>query len=160
MSSPKPRKNPRNATYGWSLAAKIEFYSAPPDENGCVKWTGACDKNGYGILDWDGKTRKAHRLAWEEHNGPIPTGIHICHKCDVKPCIADAHLFPGTNADNHRDRAVKGLGAAKLSLREVLAIKSAPGRHWKIAADFGIGRAHVSAIKRGTRRRHITMEGA
>ena len=45
----------------------------------------------------------AHRVAWEARNGPIPEGMKICHRCDVRHCIEPDHLFIGTQRENIHD---------------------------------------------------------
>ena len=60
-----------------------------------------------------GGTRSSHRIAWIIANGQIPHdgsahGICVCHRCDNPPCCNVAHLFLGTNAENHRDKENKG----------------------------------------------------
>jgi hypothetical protein len=50
----------------------------------------------------------AHRLAWEEANGPIPAGMYVCHTCDVPACVNVEHLFLGSQSDNMKDMAAKG----------------------------------------------------
>lgn len=84
--------------------------AGPPDE--CWPYVGPRTPAGYGIV-WeraDGKNRhrSAHRLAWEIANGPIPDGMHICHRCDNPPCCNPAHLFAGTQSDNLFDMSRKG----------------------------------------------------
>lgn len=68
--------------------------------------------HGYGTLQRNGKNIQAHRYAWEQANGPIPVGLVICHRCDVKLCVRPSHLFLGTKAENNHDRHAKGRDAA------------------------------------------------
>jgi len=91
--------------------------------SGCWVWTGSLVR-GYGQIAGmvNGKRRPvpAHRVAWELTNGPIPDGLHACHKCDNPPCCNPAHLFLGTPQENLDDarqkgRLIDGLGARKLS---------------------------------------------
>jgi hypothetical protein len=41
-------------------------------------------------------------------NGPVPSGMLILHKCDVRGCVNPDHLFLGTAKDNTRDMMTKG----------------------------------------------------
>jgi len=80
--------------------------------NGCWNWLGATSFKGrkwsYGIINKDKKPYLAHRVSWELHNGPIPKEMDLCHKCDNTLCVNPDHLFLGTQADNNRDRDLKG----------------------------------------------------
>ena len=76
----------------------------------CWRWNGATDRAGYGQLGIDGKTRRAHRVSWELHYGPIPGGQWVLHRCDTPPCVRPDHLFLGTSEDNSADMWAKGRG--------------------------------------------------
>lgn len=77
--------------------------------NGCVVWTGVISNKGYGVLKLDTvKRAQAHRLNWIEHNGSIPEGMCVLHRCDNPACFNIKHLFLGTKGDNNSDRHSKG----------------------------------------------------
>lgn len=141
--------------------------SGAPDE--CWEWQGTRGPppNHYGTIYVSQnpmRYKKAHRLSWEIHHGPIPEGKNVLHHCDNPPCVNPAHLYTGTQADNARDRAARGRGretrpenrgeqspVAKLTEVKVRAIIAAlqeiPRRSQEsIAQEFGVGQAHVSRI--------------
>jgi HNH endonuclease len=77
--------------------------------NGCWVWTGTRLRSGYGVIHWEGKNWKAHRLIWTLLKGPIPEGMCCLHHCDNPPCVnVEKCLFLGTDKDNHQDKAAKG----------------------------------------------------
>ena len=77
----------------------------------CWEWTASKDRQGYGYFGFRGKTWKSHRVSWVIHNGEIPSGLLVCHKCDHPSCVNPAHLFLGTHTDNMRDAIKKGRNA-------------------------------------------------
>lgn len=85
----------------------------PVTESGCWLWLNFCYSShnaldGYGQLRVNGVLTSSHRFSWEIHNGPIPDGMIICHKCDTPSCVNPDHLFLGTLSDNMQDAMQKG----------------------------------------------------
>lgn len=156
---------PKNATI--SVAERLERYSIPEPNSGCRLWMGSVDSSGHGQLSiGGGRKTSAHRASWEQKNGPIPAGMQICHKCDVRSCIEETHLFLGTQADNMADMIAKGRarhrslpgenhGCAKLSEAQAIEVIFAVGTHREIAARFRIRPSTVGNIKSGKKWRHL-----
>ena len=74
----------------------------------CWLWTRAKNGKGYGIVRTYRRLRRAHRVAYELRNGPIPDGLFCCHSCDNPGCINPDHLWLGDNAANVADKVAKG----------------------------------------------------
>lgn len=75
-----------------------------PNANGCLIWVGRRNASGYGMFGSKG----AHRVAWERERGPIPAGMLLCHKCDVRECVNVDHHFLGSSRANNADKVAKG----------------------------------------------------
>lgn len=148
-----------------SIAKRLLKYSAQPDANGCIHWTGYTDKNGYGLLQVEfetfGKPVRAHRLSYEQKNGSISEGLWVLHKCDNPSCINPDHLFLGTPKDNVQDmmmkkrnkpgrRGMKGSdnANAKLSFVDIVAIREAGkfANRKQIASKYKINVSTVNRI--------------
>ena len=129
-------------------ADKIRDFSMPL-ANGCIVWTGARDKDGYGKSSVNGVDIRAHRLAWIHKNGPIPIGLWVLHRCDNPPCINPDHLYVGDQFQNEDDKRQRGKSPrgesnikAKLSDIEIIEMremyetgaysKAALGRHFHV----------------------------
>lgn len=122
---------------------------------------------GYANLRVNRKSIKAHRFSWELHNGPIPDGLKVLHKCDVRHCVNPDHLFLGTIKDNVDDMIQKGRKVilkgqdnprAKLTNNQVLQIKEelkTEKRHADIAKEYGVSKSLVGMIHQNLIWRHV-----
>jgi hypothetical protein len=78
----------------------------------CLTWSGATSKpdgKGYGRIRLsDGGNHCTHRVMWTHHNGALPKGKIICHKCDNPLCCNSDHMFISDQYGNMRDMRLKG----------------------------------------------------
>ncbi len=149
---------------------EARFWSGVDKSGDCWTWSRSRSKeprgrSGYGYIGVGGRLVLTHRFSWELHNGPIPAGMDICHRCDNPPCVRPDHLFVGTRADNMRDCRNKGRlnRPARLSASDVVDIRSLYGMYRSarsIAAAFGVTVYSVYDITRGRRRQHGCLEAA
>jgi hypothetical protein len=72
-------------------------------------WTGAISGSGYGNIRVGSRFQGAHVVAWELLHGPVPDGLFVLHKCDIRHCVRC--LFLGTAQDNSDDMVRKGRSA-------------------------------------------------
>jgi hypothetical protein len=108
--------------YRLRLPPEVRFWRrvAEPDEKGCWPWTGAHDRDGYGLFlvninpspDPERICMHAQRYAWIRAYGAIPGDLQVLHLCDNPACVKPAHLFLGSTVDNTRDMVTKGRQAA------------------------------------------------
>ena len=120
----------------------------------CWLWTGPVDRYGYGVYSRKGR---AHRLAWEHHNGRELSAEEVVrHSCDNPRCCNPAHLFAGTQIENIDDRVQKGRsaqgqknGRAKLTATEARAIYKSGVSVSEMARRYGIDESTVRGIRTG-----------
>ncbi len=86
----------------WQWTQKTE------DPGQCWLWIGYVSSYGYGYIGDRQKPLSAHRFSYELHYGPIPSGLFVCHACDVRRCVNPKHLWLGTGKDNMQDAKAKG----------------------------------------------------
>lgn len=130
--------------------------------SGCMIWMGHITDRGYGQVSVEGRPIRAHRAMWEREFGPVPSGMSVLHRCDVRCCVNPDHLFLGSQYDNMRDMISKGRdaigdrhGAAKLLSSDIPKIRAANGTLADIAEQFGVAVSTISGIRNGHRWAHI-----
>lgn len=126
-------------------------------ETGCWEWQGARVR-GYGTLSLgDGKSKLAHRRAYEVWIAPIADGLYCLHKCDNPPCINPEHLFLGDQSKNMQDAQNKGrmrvkgpkpeprrvLKLNRESVEEIRRLCASGVTQAEAARRFGIGQPTV-----------------
>lgn len=85
--------------------SKVEF----EPNTGCWLWTGAPGAGGYGVVLFEGRYQKAHRVSWALHHGAMPDrATKVCHRCDTPACVNPGHLWLGSQRDNIADMIAKG----------------------------------------------------
>lgn len=144
-----------------TLREYIASRSTPVPETGCWLWLGQWTAKGYGGTHAGGQNY-AHRLSYQEHVGPIPEGMMVCHKCDTRACCNPDHLFVGTAAHNSADAKAKGRmhpGTrnynSKLTDELVAEIRASKLSVRAIARDLGMSHATIAMARRGDTWRHV-----
>lgn len=114
-------------------------------------------KRGYPRLSRNSKTLYAHRVAWEEENGPIPEGLCVLHRCDNRRCVNVEHLFLGTRSDNSADMKQKRRGTvgernrhAKLTWEHVRQIRASSDPTRELVKRYGVSRSTIKRVRAGS----------
>jgi hypothetical protein len=89
------------------------FSYVKEDVNGCWPWAGARAGTGYGTVQWEGRSRPAHRVLYEYFIGEIPEGLDLDHLCRVRHCVNPWHLDPVTRQVNIVRGDKPGINAGK-----------------------------------------------
>ena len=161
----KARSQTVEATMARALySERFEDCISPEPNSGCWLWDGGRSKGqrGYYRIDFNGRTMLVHRFAYERYRGPVPSGLIVCHHCDVRCCVNPDHLFLGEPVDNTADMIRKGRmprgerrGHAKLTDEQAAAIKASPLSSRLIAAQYGVGSSTIRKLRRGKTWTHI-----
>jgi hypothetical protein len=130
-------------------------------DTGCWLWMAATTSAGYGNYGVRaGIVICAHRHVMTQMHGPIPKGLFVCHRCDVKRCVNPDHLFLGTPADNVADKVAKGRAPSgednpgrKTTWDDVRAIREryAVGdiSQKRLGTDYGLSQSVIGDIVLG-----------
>jgi hypothetical protein len=146
---------------------EVRFWSKVDKSGSCWLWTAQTNDHGYGLFPVINsalkyrKTLSTHRVSWIAHNGDIPPGMHVLHKCDTPACVNPEHLFLGTHADNVADSISKGrhsnppyargsrTTSAKLKEADVLhirALRDGGATQRAIGLLYGVTRSAIGSI--------------
>ena len=147
----------------------------PEPNSGCWLWTGAYStgRTNSHTRPWIGAGKRsegnllAHRASWMLHEGAIPSGMEVCHRCDVPLCVNPSHLFLGSHQENMADCGRKGRrvgrgglkgeahNLAKLNERQVVQIRRSVGTLKQMSAIYGVSITQISDIRRHKSWRHV-----
>jgi hypothetical protein len=143
-----------DATWSERFWPKVDRENSP---NGCWLWTAARFKaaGGYGAFRFEGKTQRAHRVAYRMLVGPIPEGLVLDHRCREPRCVNPAHLEPVTDRVNVVERG-QTIMAAKV--RQTHCLRGHPltdDNVWRYGTSRECKKCHAI---RGLRRREKQIE--
>lgn len=124
-------------------------------DNGCWIWKGSTDRDGYGLMSIDDRSRRVHRISYEVFKEEkIPFDKNACHSCDTPACVNPDHIFVAKSFENTQDMMEKGrsrfsgrgviLNAEKIKKIRFLASHSFSSAD--IGRMFKIGAPHVDQI--------------
>lgn len=123
----------------WTVTEIRRFWGKTERSGDCFVWTGSRSnpdghvRGSYGVLKFQGKRWKAHRLSYAFYVGDIPKNLWVLHKCDNPPCVRPSHLFLGDALANSRDCVAKGRlndrsaehsSAAKFCWADIITIRA------------------------------------
>lgn len=135
---------------------QTRFDNVKKERNGeCLEWTG-CLSKGYGVITYNNKPLKAHRVAYELSNNTKIGGRVVRHTCDNPKCVNPKHLMLGSHADNIKDRdkrnrTAKGerAGRAKLTNEDVVRIREMRDEgmtYASIAKHYPVCKASIRSV--------------
>lgn len=138
----------------------------------CILHEGSKDRKGYGYRKIQGKTVKAHRLAYAKKIGvsvfDLPSSTIVRHTCDNPSCIEPTHLLGGTHNDNMKDmvdrgRSLTGERINTAVLTEALALQilseytGAYGQRNQLAKKYGLNHNVVYRLIARETWRHLNV---
>lgn len=146
-------KKYRSASKEWLLS------QATWTRDECLFWPFARNSAGYGVFKAAGEYILAHRFMCTLENGVPPhetsLALHTCAN-GHKGCVNPKHLRWGDRSINYEDSVGEGTAAfgerhghAKLSLSDVLAIRSTSSSAQDASEAFGVTAGQIRRIRAG-----------
>lgn len=83
-----------------SLYKRLDCFTRQDPLTGCLIWSGASDKLGYGRIHSRQTSFLVHRVSYERHRGSIPAGLELDHLCRNPSCVNPDHLEAVTHRVN------------------------------------------------------------
>lgn len=145
------------------------FWKKVEKGQGCWLWIGQKDKDGYGRMKVNGKDFRATRFVWTFLNGPIPSGLLVCHRCDNPQCVNPEHLYTGTISDNAKDMLMRDRDHVKgdrnffhvlqeSQVREIYEIAATTNRSYPdIGKQYGVSGLAAQRICLGVSWKHLHL---
>jgi hypothetical protein len=81
------------------------------DPDGCWRWIGTLNADGYARVWWGGRGKFVHRFSYEHFIGPIPDGHEIDHTChNPETCVAPCphRACQNLEATTHKVNVLRG----------------------------------------------------
>lgn len=142
--------------------------------SGCWIWTGSRSSiagrpksHQYGEVRVNYKLMRVHRVTAALHLGfDLSCGLDVCHTCDNPLCFNPKHLFPGTRAENNKDKSNKGRSPygtksnrtdlTEDDIREIFRLRNEENMGVRaIARKYGKAHSAISNILQGKRWRYM-----
>lgn len=151
----------RRSTKVLPALERFEMKVFPEPNTGCWLWAGTPSQYiRYGSISVDGKEIGAHIFSYTHYKGDIPSGMEVCHTCDIGFCVNPDHLFLGTHKQNMEDMSKKDRqrGPIKVTDQQVIEIRKLAKSgvlFSNIAKRYNLDRSYVGRIVRNIYRKKV-----
>jgi hypothetical protein len=113
--------------------------------NDCLMWIGRRNEKGYGEFYVDGRTWKAHRIAFLIEHGFLPEGFQISHTCANVWCVNPNHLTASKTFENITEMYARKYGGLYLSGDNIRHLKAVINQMHKAG---GKAKTYADAIEK------------
>lgn len=90
--------------------------------DGCWEWTGVTNDGGYGVVGFNCKMSRVHRIVYEFLVEDIPDGLTIDHLCRNRRCVNVDHLEVVT----HKVNILRGTGVSAINAKKTHCLRGHP----------------------------------